>query len=89
MKTYTRETDFVTKTVETANAHLGIANIEELGKAKASVVLVAVEHYEANTYPLQAPVDVSMIALEVSTSPKREVKRRRSSSSVVGWRPRM
>lgn len=37
-----------------------------------------------STYPLQAPVVVSMIALLCSTSPNREAYLSRSSSSVVG-----
>lgn len=37
-----------------------------------------------SSYPLQAPVVVSMIALLCSTSPNREAYFSRSSSSVVG-----
>lgn len=67
--------DFVAETMETTDAHLGIARIEELGETETIHVRIEAPHGVKTTNPLQAPVPVSMMALEVSTAPKRAVKR--------------
>lgn len=69
---YPSESDFITKFPKSANAELGITDIEVLGKAEPARTLALVVGVEmVNTYPLQASVAVSMMALEVSTLPKR------------------
>jgi hypothetical protein len=87
---YSGETNFIAKLVETTNAKLRITNTKILCEAEARRKLVkTIEGLEGDTYPLQAPVEVSMMALEVSTFPKRAAKAARVSSSVFGCRPRM
>lgn len=75
MTTYLSKSNFVAETVEAADAHFGVGDVIELGKAKAEMCQFhqsTKEHGRCRAYPLQAPVAVSMIALEVSTLPKRE-----------------
>lgn len=80
------EANFIAKKVEGLDALLGVTDILELGKAES--VQISVSSREAqiavSTYPLQAPVVVSIIALLCSTSPNREAYFSKSSSSVVG-----
>lgn len=83
--THPGEANFVAQAVEATDAHLRVADIVKLGEAEAAVCVS--EERSVGTgldYPLQAPVEVSMIALEVSTAPKREANLNRRSSSVVG-----
>jgi hypothetical protein len=68
------EAYFVAKLVETPNAELRVTNVEVLGKAKTKYASArkSTKVDVKATYPLQAPVEVSIIALDVSTFPKRE-----------------
>lgn len=84
--TYPGEANLIPQAMEAANAHLRVTDIEELGEAKPGSLSVDCleDQGQRSAHPLQAPVEVSMIALEVSTSPKREAYLKSSSSSVVG-----
>lgn len=89
---YPSKTNFISQAVKATDTCLGIAVVVELGKAES---VTASQYFwptvlrGALTYPLQAQVAVSMMALEVSTRPKRSAYLYRVSSSVVGCRPRM
>lgn len=89
--TYTSESNLVSEKMEASNTLVRVANIAELGEPKS----VAIQYYyntssryrqgrSGVTYPLQAPVVVSMIALDVSTAPNLEAYLSKRSSSVVG-----
>ena len=69
--TYTSKSNLIAKLVEAANAQLGVTDIVIFGKAKSAYKLVLLVNSCWKTNPLHAPVDVSMIAFEVSTLPKR------------------
>ena len=71
-RNYPSKANLITKLVEAANAELRVTNAKILGKSKATKSS-AVEWRSKwiKTYPLQAPVEVSMIAFEVSILPKR------------------
>lgn len=89
---YPSKTNFVAQAMEASDTGLGISVVVELGKAESEIqlsVLLANNIERDPTYPLQAQVAVSMMALEVSTRPKRSAYLCRVSSSVVGCRPRM
>lgn len=70
--TNSRKTHFISKAVEATYRPLRVQDIGELGEAEARY---RVSHESTGdgqaTYPLQAPVAVSMMALDCSTSPKR------------------
>ncbi len=77
-KTYPSKANLVAEMVEGPDALLRVANVGELGKPKAAKVSVrgARENKQRmRAYPLQAPVEVSMIALLCSTLPNREAYR--------------
>lgn len=84
--THPGKTDFVSELVEATDTHLGVASVAELGKTKprSASAHSLIHRADVQAHPLQALVEVSMMALEVSTSPKREAYLKSSSSSVVG-----
>ena len=86
--------NFIFQTMKATNAKFGVSDVVELGKAESAKHRVSLlRRVEGgvlgNTYPLQAPVVLSIMAFEVLTRPNRSAYFLRVSSSVVGWRPRM
>ncbi len=70
---YPRKTDFIAKLVKSTNTQLRITDSKVLGEAETILGIrqKGGDKMQRDTYPLQAPVEVSMIAFEVSTFPKR------------------